>query len=173
MQDRLVKELRLRGISTIEDANAYADEFMASHNARFGKAPCNPKDMHRPLSVHDRLDGAMCHKVQRTLSGSLTLRYDKILFILEPTELATGLVRQKVTVCDYPDGRLEIQHDGVSLPYTTFDKLRSVNRAAIVENKRLGPALEYIAARQAERQNSRSKAAPRRTGQKNHMFALP
>ncbi len=173
LQDRLVKELRLRGISTIEDANAYAAEYMASYNARFGKLACNPKDMHRPLSARDSLDGAMCHKFQRTLSSSLTLRYDKVLFILEPTELATSLARQKLTVCDYPDGRLEIQHNGVSLPYRTFDKLRSVNRAAIVENKRLGAALEYIAQRQTERELSRSKAAPRRSGQQNHMFGLP
>lgn len=115
----------------------------------------------------------MCHKFQRTLSGSLTLRYDKVLFILEPTELATSLARQKVTVCDYPDGRLEIQHNGVNLPYRTFDKLQSVNHAAIAENKRLGAALEYIAQRQAERELSRSKAAPRRSGQQNHIFGLP
>ena len=173
LQDRLVKELRLRGISSIEAANDYAPAFMADYNARFGRLARNPKDMHRPLSPHDRLDGAMCHKFQRTLSGSLTLRYDKVLFILEPTELAISLIRQRVTVCDYPDGRLEIQHNGVSLPYRTFDKLRSVNRAEIVENKRLGAALDYIAQRQAERDIARSKAAPRRTGQQNHIFAVP
>ena len=172
LQDRLVKELRLAGISTIEAANAYADTFMEQHNARFGKEPRNPKDMHRPLSEHESLDGAMCHKEQRTVSGSLTLQYDKILFILEPVEPAAGLAGKRVTVCDYPDGRLEIRHEDVSLPYRTFDKLRSVNRAAIVENKQLGAALDYIAVQQAGREQSRSKAAPRRTGQKNHMFGV-
>ena len=89
---------------------------------------------------------------------------------MEPSELVTGLPRKRVTVCDYPDGRLEIQYDGVTLPYRTFDKLRSVNRAEVVENKRLGPALEMIAAIQAEREVSRSGNAPRRTGQTGHMF---
>jgi len=170
LQDRLVKELRLRNINTIEGANAYAPLFMEEFNIRFGKEPRNPKDMHRPLSEHDCLDGSMCHKAQRTLSASLTLRYDKILFILEPSDLAISLVRKRVTVCDYPDGRLEIQNNGVCLPYRTFDKLRSVKRANIVENKRLGPALEMIAAMQAEREEKRSRAAPRRTGQTGHMF---
>ena len=77
-----------------------------------------------------------------------------------------------MTVCDYPDGRLDIQYEGVSLPYRTFDKLRSVNRTAIVENKELGAALDYIAARQAGREQARSKAAQRRKGQQNHMFAV-
>jgi hypothetical protein len=44
-------------------------------------------------------------------------------------------------VIDYPDGRLSIRHDGVDLPYRTFDKRPQVNQAAIVENKRLGPVL--------------------------------
>ncbi len=112
----------------------------------------------------------MCHQEFRTLSHTLTLRYDKVLFIIEPSDFTTGLVRKRVTICDYPDGRLEIQYDGVTLPYRTFDKLQSVNRAEVVENKRLGPALEMIAAMQAEREVSRSLKAPSRTGQTDHMF---
>lgn len=106
LQDRLVKELRLCGISTLDDANAFAPEFMTDFNARFGKESRNPKDMHRPLADHENLDGAMCRKEVRTLSQSLTLRYDKVIFILDPTDYAKTLVRQKVIVCDYPDGRL-------------------------------------------------------------------
>ncbi|CAH2405699.1 hypothetical protein MES5069_490002 [Mesorhizobium escarrei] len=81
-----MKELRLRGISTIEAANAYAAEFMADFNARFGKEPRNPKDMHRPLADHENLDGALCRKEIRTLTQALTLRYDKVMFIsIRPT----------------------------------------------------------------------------------------
>jgi len=114
---------------TIEAANAYAPEFMADFNARFGKPPRNPKDMHRPLADHENLDGAMCRKEVRTLSQALTLRYDKVLFILDPTEQANALAGKKVVVCDYPDGRLEIMHESFTLPYRTFDKLRSVHRS--------------------------------------------
>jgi len=42
--------------------------------------------------------------------------------------------------------RFAIRHNGVDLPYRTFDKRQQVNQAAIVENKRLGPVLAYIAA---------------------------
>lgn len=64
---------------------------------------------------------------------SLTLRYDKVLCILDPTERAKGLAGKKVVVCDYPDGRLEIMHESFTLPYRTFDTLRSVHRAEVVE----------------------------------------
>ncbi len=172
LQDRLVKELRLRGIDTIAAANAYAPEFMADFNRRFGKAPRNPKDMHRPFAAHENLDGAMCRKEVRKLSQALTLRYDKVMFILDPTDLATALAGKKVLVCDYPDGRLEVTHEGRSLPYRTFDTLRSVHRSEVVENKRLDDMLAVVAEMQAGREQQRSKGGPRRTGQTDHMFGI-
>ncbi|GGD17059.1 hypothetical protein GCM10011513_13110 [Franconibacter daqui] len=51
LQDRLVKELRLRGISSVDAANDYADEFMADYNQRFAKAPRHDFDVHRPLET--------------------------------------------------------------------------------------------------------------------------
>ena len=55
LQDRLVKELRLRGISSVDAANNYADEFMADYNRRFAKAPLHDFDVHRPLENDDDL----------------------------------------------------------------------------------------------------------------------
>jgi hypothetical protein len=76
---------------------------------------------------------------ERTVSGSLTLQYDKVLFLLEPTPVAKGLKRKRVTVADYPEGRLKISHGGVDLPYRVlFDKTSQVPQGDIVENKRLG-----------------------------------
>lgn len=55
-QDRLVRELRLKGISTIEAANAFAEEYMADYNLRFAKAPLYEFNAHRPLALDDDLD---------------------------------------------------------------------------------------------------------------------
>lgn len=145
---------------------------MADFNRRFGKEPRNPKNMHRVLAEHENLDGAMCRKEVRTLSQSLTLRYDKVIFILDPTTHTKKLAGQKVIVCDYPDGRLEIMHEGITLPYRTFDTLRSVHRSQVVESKRLDDILAVVAETQAKRQQQRSKSGPRRTGQKDHMFGI-
>jgi hypothetical protein len=172
LQDRLVKELRLAGISTMEAGNAFLPGFLADHNRRFAKAPRDARNLHRPLGPDDDLDEVLAWKEDRTVSNSLTLQYDKVIFILEPTAITRGLARKRVTVVNYPDGRLAIQHNGVDLPYRTFDKLQQVNQAAIVENKRLGPVLAYIAERQKERDMSRSKKAPRRQGQRNHLFKV-
>ena len=58
-----------------------------------------------------------------------------------------------VDVLQYPDGRIEIQVAGVSLPYSTYDKLGTIDQGAIVENKRLGHVLRIAQVVQAERDN--------------------
>src|SRR6476620_9761711 len=72
------------------------------------------------------------------LSRALTLQYDKVVFVLAPTDQAKAAIGKRVTVLDYPDGKLSIRYKGVEPAYRTFDKLRQVSQAAIVENKRLG-----------------------------------
>src|SRR4051794_39769147 len=74
LQDRLVKEMRLAGIDTIEAGNAFLPAFMEAYNARFAKAPFDDRDLHRPLAFgHDDLDEAFAWKEERTVSVNLTL----------------------------------------------------------------------------------------------------
>ena len=172
LQDRLVKELRLAGISTLETGNAFLPAFMADFNRRFAKAPYSDKDLHRPLSEDDELDDVFAWREERTVSRNLTLQYDQVLFILEPNAITLSLARQRVTVYDYPDGRFAIKHKGLELPYRPFDRRQQVDQAAVVENKRLGPVLAYIAERQKELDMSRSNSAPRRRGQGKSLFKV-
>ncbi len=173
LQDRLVKELRLAGVGSIADGNAFLPGFLADYNARFAKPAANPKDLHRPMTDRDNLDESFTWRVERTLSQALTLQYDKVMFILEPTEAAQAAIGKRVTVYDYPDGRLVIRHDGVDLPYRTFDKIRKVNQAAITENKRLGSLLDLIRQSQDMHEpDKRSIRAPKRRDQSGHMFSV-
>jgi transposase len=173
LQDRLVKELRLAGISTIADANRFLPAFVARHNAKFAKPPANSLDLHRPLAGHDDLDDSLCWHEQRTVSNQLTLQYNKVLFLLEANEISAGLRRQQVTVYDYPDGRLAIRHRGVDLPFATFNKVRQVDQAAIVENERLDAVLAHIREQQLQRQQTSRPSSPRRRSQPRHLFQLP
>jgi transposase len=172
LQDRLVKELRLREVCTIDAGNRLLPSFLTDYNERFAKPPRNSKNLHRPLNGHDNLDEAFAWREERTVSGNLTLQYDKVVFLLEPNEIALDTRRKRVTVIDYPDGRLAIRHKGVDLPYSTFDKVRSVAHAAVVDNKRLGAALEFIREEQQRAPMQRSQKSPSRRGQLDHMFKV-
>jgi Winged helix-turn helix len=168
LQDRLVKELRLAGASILAEGNALLPAFIADYNARFAKPPANPKDLHRPLGADDDLEDAFAWKEERTLSQALTLQYDKVIFILEPSDQAKAAIGKRVTVVDHPDGRLSIRYKGMALAYRTFDKIRQIPQAAVVENKRLGAALAVIREDQLRREpQRRSTKAPRRRDQRD------
>jgi len=166
LQDRLVKELRLAGVRTLAEGNALLPAFMADYNARFAKPPANKKDLHRPLRAGDDLENAFAWKEARRLSQALTLQYDKIVFILEPSEPAKAAIGKYVTVFDYPDGRLAIRHNGVDLAYRTFDKVRQVDQGAIADNKHLGAVLAVIRDEQL-RHGPQRRSGPRRRDQRD------
>ena len=168
LQDRLVKELRLAGAASLAQGNALLPGFIADYNVRFAKLPANSKDLHRPLRDGDDLEDAFAWKEERTLSQALTLQYDKVLFIVEPSEQAKTAIGKRVTVVDYPDGRLSIRYRGVELAYRTFDKIRQVDQGAIADNKRLGAVLAMIRDQQQRCEpGHRSQRAPRRRDQRD------
>jgi hypothetical protein len=139
LQDRMVKELRLAGVSSIAAANAWLPGFITAYNTRFGRDPANAKNLHRPLAQADDLDEILAWREERTVTHNLTLHYDRMMLLLDPTPLARGLARKKVEVVNYPDGRFAV----------LFDKIQTVQPGAIVDNKRLSAVLEHIKAQQA------------------------
>jgi len=118
------------------------------------------------LRAGDDLEDAFAWKEERTLSQALTLQYDKVIFILEPSERAMAAIGKRVTVVDYPDGRLLIRYKGVELAYRTFDKIRQFDQGAIADNKRLGPVLAMIRDQQLRRGPQR-RSEPRRGDQRD------
>jgi transposase len=149
LQDRLVKELRLAGISDTEAGNAFLPDFMGRHNQRFAVPPARRDDLHRRLGIPTaKLDDILCHREQRYVGAQLTLSYDRKQIILEQTTRAKGLAGQYVDLYDFEDRTLEVRWKGYVLPYRVFDKDQRVNETAIVENKRLGHALAFVKAQQ-------------------------
>jgi hypothetical protein len=171
LQDRLVKELRLAGIGSIEAANAWLPGFMANYNARFGRIPANTKDLHRKLRAADNLDEILAWREERTVTHNLTLHYDCMMLILEPTPRARGLARKKVEVVNYPDGRFAVQFRGTSLPFRMFDKVQTIQPGTIVDNKRLSAVLAMVKARQAEYAPSRQRGHVARQRPPNNLEA--
>jgi transposase len=163
LQDRLVKELRLRGISTVIDANAYAPAFMAAYNARFAKPPRSPFDAHRPLRDDEDLDLLMTWRETRRVSKALTVLYDRVLYLLEDTPANRGLIHRYIDVWEYPDGRIEIRADDKALDCRRYDKLADVDQGAVIEHKRLAHTLQVAQALQAQRDNRRISGSPSRT----------
>jgi hypothetical protein len=151
LQDRLVKDLRLAGIDTMDAGNAFLPDFMEDYNARFAVVPARSDDLHRPVNLApDRLSDILCKREQRYVGSQLTFSYERKRIMLEETDVTRGLVGKYVETYAYADDRLDVRWRGYSLPYTVFDKDQRVTHAAITENKRLGDVLAYIKERQDE-----------------------
>jgi Helix-turn-helix domain len=159
LQDRLVKELRLEGISTMEAANAFMPAYMMDYNGRFAKVPREVHDAHRPIRSDEDLDSIFAWREQRKVTSSLTLHYERKLYLLTDNPQNRRFAGKYVDVYQYPDGEIEIRAAGESLPYSTYDKLGAIDQGAIVESKRLSHALRISSLVQAQRDN-RSVAGP-------------
>jgi hypothetical protein len=147
---------------TLADGNALLPAFIADYNARFAKSAGKQRGFAAAVERRRRSRHAFAWKEERTLSRARTLQYDKILFILEPSDQAKAAIRKRVTVVDYLDGRLSIRYKAIELAYRTFDKFQQVDQGAIIENKRLGAALAFIRDEQLRREpGRRSTKAPR------------
>src|SRR5882757_3420511 len=163
LQDRLVKELRLRGIQTMEAANTYALSFMATYNAHFAKPPRSVFNAHRPLRDEEDLDAILTWRVLRKVSDSLTVLNDRVIYLLEETEASRKLIGRYIDVWEYPDGRMDIRANGVALRYVRYDKLSEIDQGAVIEHKWLGHTLRVAQALQAQRDNRRVSGSPSRT----------
>jgi transposase len=163
LQDRLVKELRLRQIDTREAANAYAPHFIADYNTRFGKVPRSAFNAHRPLRTDENLDTILTWREPRRVTRSLTLQYDRVIYLLDDTDANRRLVGRYIDVYEYPDGRIEVRADGVALPCTPYDRLSEIDQGAVVDHKRLGHVLQVAQVIQADRDNRRASGSPSRT----------
>ncbi len=151
LQDRLVKELRLRGISDIETANAFAPEFIADYNRRFARAPRSEHDAHRPLQPSDDLARVFSWQETRVVSKSLTFSYKRVLYLLDPSDSARAARGQRVGIEEREDGSLRFWHGENELLATAFPKDHGVAQGEVVENKRLSATLDWIKAQQRER----------------------
>jgi hypothetical protein len=171
LQDRLVKELRLANIGTVAAANDWLPAFIADYNSRFSRAPANDKNLHRPLAAMDDFDEILAWREQRTVTRNLTLHYDRMMLILEPTSLARTLSRKTVEVVNYPDGRFAVRHMGTDLPFRVFDKIRTIEPGTIVDNKRLTEVLTHVQAQQATYESNQRRSHPGRQRPPNNLEA--
>lgn len=169
LQDRLVKEMRIRKISTMAAGNAYAPAFIADFNNRFAKPPQNDFDVHRLVRSDEDLTLIFAVHGKRQVSTRLTLQINNSLYLLTDTTEARAQIGKYIDTVEYPDGRIETRANGATLPHKVFDKMPIVDQASIVENKRLGHVLQIVQELQTKRDSRRGLGRPART----HTGAAP
>ena len=118
LQDRLVKGLRLAGISDIDTANAFLLGLPSDYNLRFAVLPQNTSNAHRPV-LHDpqKLDRIFSLHAQRKLSKDLTFQYKNREYQLTGQGKSYRLRGAQVTVCEAFDDSVTLLYKGRALSY--------------------------------------------------------
>ena len=123
LQDRLVKELRLKNISNIADANEFLPEFMEKFNEKFARVALEKDDAHRPLILNES-DFTLALSVQETrvLSKNLCFSYNATRYLvkLKKGQFGTSMRGGKITLYTAPDKTLQASYKGAMIEFTAF-----------------------------------------------------
>jgi transposase len=140
LQDRLPKEMRLRGIHSHEAGNAYLPEFIQDFNQRFREEPRSDVNAHRPLTAKEDLARILTWQETRSLSKNLTLQFYKTVYQIQTKRPSYALRKAQVTVCLDAQEQFTILYNGKSLPYAIYHS--QAKQADIVPAKLLDRALQ-------------------------------
>ncbi|MBU0671918.1 MAG: hypothetical protein KJ732_02695 [Candidatus Margulisbacteria bacterium] len=126
LQDRLVKELRLAGISTIPAANRFLDRvYLAKHNHKFSLPPKNNTNVHRPArKTKAELDAIFSFQEERVICNDYTIHWRNRLFQIGKRQPYFLLPRTKVTVEERLNGKIKIKYKGQYLKMREIDPKR-------------------------------------------------
>lgn len=157
LQDRLVKELRLRSIDTMETANAFLPEFSTDYNRRFAVAPSVAQDAHRVLAHSPReLDLLLSEHHERVVSKNLSVQYRNVVYQIRHDSPGYRLRGATLTVCDLPEGEVVLLYDGCELPYATYRK--GERPPPIADDKTLNERVDAALAKQRSKTTAKPRA---------------
>src|SRR3972149_4251863 len=117
LQDRLVRDMRLAGIKSVEEANEFLKTYLPKHNRKFKKPAASDADLHRPAPHSRELDRILCIKEERTVKNDFTIPHNGTLYQIEQATRA-----EKVTVEERLDGTVHITYKGQELRYREITK---------------------------------------------------
>ena len=130
LQDRLVKEMRLAKISTIEEANKFLVRYLPKHNKRFAVKPPKQSDLHRGIPKSTNLDSILCRKTQRVLRNDLTVEYKSKLY-----QIKDKVNARKIVIEERMSGRKIMMYNNKVLKFEEIT-LRARKRQKTLYNGR-------------------------------------
>jgi hypothetical protein len=120
-QDRLVKELRLKGINTIEKANQFLhNEYWDIFNQKFSVEPELKENAHRELLPEHDLEKILCYKTYRIISKNLEVQYNNTIYQIALKKPSWSLRKAKVTIIEGLTGQVYIEYKGKYLPFKIY-----------------------------------------------------
>ncbi|MDQ6977357.1 MAG: ISNCY family transposase [Ghiorsea sp.] len=156
LQDRLLKEMRLEGISNIEEGNAFLATYMKKHNQKFAVLPASEEGANRPvLHSEEELNLIFSKHHKRKLSKNLALQYNNTIYQASIKGIGYAMRGATVTICEAFDGSVSLLYKGKSLQYTTFKRGDKIPEP--VSEKSINQTVNQAITKQSQRANYKPK----------------
>ncbi|MGA8165253.1 MAG: ISNCY family transposase [Waddliaceae bacterium] len=123
LQDRLVKELALRGIKTIDEANEYLPKYLEVHNEKFPVEPASSFDAHRPLEKDYDLERLLCRREERTLSKDYVFQFHNRFYKINETPEIKKPKGRKIEVRITRKGKIRAFLGPIELKFSPLDEI--------------------------------------------------
>lgn len=122
-QDRLIKEMRVEGITSIEEANSFLEEvYIPFWNERFAVEAADPSDVHRPLPDEVNLKKLFSRTEKRSVANDFTIRYKNVRYQIAEEEANGIRPKDRIILEHRLDGTLRFRHGDRYLNLTVVEK---------------------------------------------------
>lgn len=135
LQDRLIKEMRERNISSMEEGNNFLDEYTEKHNKKFSVEPTVPENAHQAILPSHKLEQMFMLREERIISKDLSFQYKNKLYQIE-TQRVHSLPGKKVEILASKGEVMMVLEDGKPLKYHQW-KEREEALVKVVDVKEL------------------------------------
>lgn len=144
LQDRLIKEMRLADIRTIEQANTFLATYLPRFNQRFSRVPLAQQDLHRPVPKSLPLDEIFCIKDYRSIARDYTVRWKHRLFRIDKPSIT--MRKQWVCVMEHFDSKMTFKLNGKYLAFSevTDKDLKAFAKVERPSSSRVRKTSPYI-----------------------------
>ena len=136
LQDRLVKELRLASVSSLEQANAFLDEYLPKYNARFAIKPLRKTNLHRAVPKTLNLDEVFCIKEYRSIGNGFTFQWRNRLFLIKNPSIT--MKKQRVCVMEHFNGKITLK---IKDKYLSFVEITRRDISAMTKDRKAAQKL--------------------------------
>jgi len=152
LQDRLVKEMRLAGVSSMEEGNAFLAKYMQKHNQKFAVKAISDKDAHRDV-IHseEELNLIFSRHYKRKVSSNLAVQYNNTTYQINIKNIGYAMRGSTITICEEFNGKVTLLYKGKSQKYTAFKRGEKVQQP--VSDKTINHVVDQTIRNQNKRQH--------------------
>lgn len=134
-QDRLIKKMRLKQITSMPEGNRFLPSYLAEHNRRFASPPTDPEDYHTGVPKGLDLDSVFRLEETRTISNDWVVSYKRRLIQIQSQSRHYAPARGKVTVCEWENGRIKIYYRDQPVEWEEIQQRPNQETSPVVPTK--------------------------------------